>query len=307
MSPERHDAHPNDLMPGYVNGTLDAPDRARLAAHLAACLPCRQELAAWRTIAEATHESVVGVGAPSPALLASVWARIDAPSPVERAREALRLAWATAPRSLAQQWAVLRAQAMLIPQGIWITSAIVLTMVFAVASIWSGPAVPPALLGLVVPLVTAVGVAFIYGPEHDTALEVTLATPTSPRVVLIGRLALVCGYDLAFASAITCLLALTRGTGFTLLASVWLGPMLLLAGLSLLVSLIWGAVAGVSVAVGLALLRIFATSLALTSKPAIIDALRLDRLWVTSPWMLALAVALIALAAAIVPRQERLA
>jgi hypothetical protein len=294
-------------MPGYVNGTLDAPARARLEAHLAACLPCQQELAAWRTIAVATREGMATVGAPAPELMAGVWARIDAPSPAARARGALRLAWSTAPRRLAQQWAVLRAQVRLIPRGIWITSAVALTLVFALASIWSGTAIPPALLGLAVPLVTAVGVAFIYGPEHDAALEVTLATPTSPRVVLIGRLALVCGYDLAFASVITCLLALTRGTGFTLLASVWLGPMLLLAGLSLLVSLIWGAVAGVSVAVGLALLRIFASTLALPGKPAIIDGLRLDQLWVTSPWMLALAVALIALAAAIVPRQERLA
>jgi hypothetical protein len=302
--------HIADLLPGYVNATLDATETGRVRTHLAQCAACRDELTLWQGIAGAARERLnsTEIAAPSPVLLSGVWTRIDAPSPISvRARRATSAAGRRAMRQAVRTWRVLRAQAPLIPKGIWIPSAAVLALAFLLASVWSGNATPSALLGLVVPLVTAVGVALIYGPEQDPGLELTLSTPTSPRLVLLCRLALVFGYNLGLATLVTLLLALFRGASFALIASVWLGPMLLLAGLSLLFSVTAGAVAGVGSAVVLALLRLFADSLDVPGGHIDAAAWRLEALWRTSPAVLAVAVVLIALAVLLAPRQERLA
>ena len=43
--------HPDELLPWYANGTLDEPERARVAAHLAECARCREELSFLTTLA----------------------------------------------------------------------------------------------------------------------------------------------------------------------------------------------------------------------------------------------------------------
>ena len=45
-------------------------------------------------------------------------------------------------------------------------------------------------------MIAAACVSFIYGPENDLAYELALSTPTSPRTILLARLALVFGYNL---------------------------------------------------------------------------------------------------------------
>src|SRR5262249_8462448 len=159
----------------------------------------------------------------------------------------------------------------------------------------------------VVPLATAIGVAFIYGPEQDPGLEIALGTPTSPRLVLLCRLALVYGYNFALALVVTGLLVLVRGAPFSLLTSVLLGPMLLLGGLSLLLSITVGSLAGAGAAIGLVLLRLFVSSLDVPGSRISTGAWRLDALAQTNPLMLVLGVLLVALAVLLVTRQERLA
>jgi len=44
-------AHPDELLAWYANGTLDGPERARVAAHLAECARCREELSFLTTLA----------------------------------------------------------------------------------------------------------------------------------------------------------------------------------------------------------------------------------------------------------------
>lgn len=39
-----------ELLPWYVNGTLEGGERAQVEAHLSACLPCRRELEAQRAL-----------------------------------------------------------------------------------------------------------------------------------------------------------------------------------------------------------------------------------------------------------------
>lgn len=64
-----------ELLPWYVNGTLEADERAQLEAHLAQCLRCRRELDAQRALQAvlAKDESDVAVGR----ALARAHARID--------------------------------------------------------------------------------------------------------------------------------------------------------------------------------------------------------------------------------------
>jgi hypothetical protein len=65
-----------ELLPWYVNDTLERGDRAQVEAHLSACLPCRRELEAQRAL-----QSAVSVLPQDPELsraLARVHAQLDA-------------------------------------------------------------------------------------------------------------------------------------------------------------------------------------------------------------------------------------
>jgi len=262
-----------------------APDEA---AQLA---PSLLRLSAW----QAPH--------PTPAsrdqLLALLVSHLPAPAPAaffanqERALVGLR----TRLRGLA---GVLVAQARLLRPAVWIASAaaIVLAMVYALTL--PRPIGEQDVLVFALPLIAATGVAFLYGPETDAGLELALATPTSPRTVLLGRFGLLFGFDAALALAGTALLAGLRGEAIWALTLVWLGPMALLAALSLALSIVLGPVAASGGAAALWLSRAL----------HIDDGISLQHapgaFWPTSPQMLALAFGLLALAVYLVPRSERL-
>jgi hypothetical protein len=98
------------------------------------------------------------------------------------------------------------------------------------------------ILEMVAPVVAAAGIAFIYGPENDPSLELALATPTPARLILLARLTLVCGYDLAVATLVSVGLVAVGDApgGLGALIFQWLGPMLLLSALSLWLSVASG-------------------------------------------------------------------
>jgi anti-sigma factor RsiW len=71
-----------ELLPWYVNGTLDDADRAQVEAHLADCAECRAELAHERPLAREVAAMPVGVAHD----WAAMRARIDAaPAPTRLA------------------------------------------------------------------------------------------------------------------------------------------------------------------------------------------------------------------------------
>jgi hypothetical protein len=85
-----------DLFPFYLNGTLDAADRARVEHELATCGACSAELREHELIAAALRERAAAVPQRSGAALERALARIDAPSPVVRAIEP-RARWYAVP------------------------------------------------------------------------------------------------------------------------------------------------------------------------------------------------------------------
>jgi hypothetical protein len=90
------------------------------------------------------------------------------------------------------------------------------------------------------PLVAAIGVAYLYGPDADLPLEIELATPVSRRLVLLARLALLFGFDLVLGLVgSAALVALDSGVSLWPLVLAWLAPMAFLSALAFLVSVLF--------------------------------------------------------------------
>ncbi|HEY7909195.1 MAG TPA: zf-HC2 domain-containing protein, partial [Thermomicrobiales bacterium] len=207
--------HVADMLPAYLNGTLAAGTAARVEAHLSGCAACRAELAEWRAIAEAAPLLYQQRPIPADTLLSRVWSEVDrAEAETLRRRPALRLAWL---------WSLLIGQLPLVRRGIWTASA--LTMALGCVIELFRPYGVGEVLAVVAPVVAAIGIAFVYGPENDPSLEIALATPTSPRLVLMGRLTLVYAYDILLAvTASAAITAARGGMGLWTVTVLWLGP-----------------------------------------------------------------------------------
>ncbi len=104
MTPHNADAHRNaahqkvtELLPWYINGTLDGVERQEVEAHLAVCAACRDEWAHCRDLATAVRSTEDIAWAPSREHLSRLMARIDAaekpPSVTHRWWERLRASW----------------------------------------------------------------------------------------------------------------------------------------------------------------------------------------------------------------------
>ena len=307
-APAPRGEHVADLLPAYINDTLDRAEVGRVRQHLAACEACAAELRAWSAVGDAAPLAFEPDALPSLALLDRVWAEIDAPAP--RTRPA---ALAALRRYAGHVGQLTRAQVRLVPRGIWIASALTmlggvfLALVAAVTQRDPHRAAHAALvLGVFAPLVAAIGAAYVYGPQSDAGLELALATPTSPRLVLVTRLALVVGFDLALSIAGSLLLILLDRGSFAGIVGMWMGPLLLLSGVSLVLSLLISAVAAVTGAIVMWFTRLLAA--AATASGGRLHDLQapLQAFWQTSPALILVALALVAVAVLYVPRQERL-
>ena len=140
--------------------------------------------------------------------------------------------------NLLSSWPILllRAQLRVVRGEIWAASALVMTLglLVTLATYSAAEAWP---LVLVAPLVAATGVAFIYGPDVDPALEIELATPVPPRLVLLARLALVFGFNLIMGLGASLILSLARAeVAFWPLVSTWLAPLSFLSALAFLLT-----------------------------------------------------------------------
>src|SRR5579883_854808 len=283
--------HVADLLPEYVMGTLAEHEAQTVRNHLLACSACAAEMNAWQQIAAAEHAAARTAVAPSLALLNRVWAEIEAPVASALPASTVNTPLAPATASLvAGVWAFLRhgwcvalRQARLLRPSIWLASALAILLATVYALL-----LPPhdalgvsGVLTFALPLIAAAGTAFIYGPETDKGLELTLATPTSSRLVMLSRFSWIFAYNAALA----------------LLATL---PMALLSSISLALSLLLGP----AIALGGALVLWLGRVLHLSDGISV--HLTPDVFWQTTPQMLLIALLVLLLALWYVPRHERL-
>jgi hypothetical protein len=191
------------------------------------------------------------------------------PAPVPTAQETDRLVQTLAASLPARssRWALtvwlMRAQLRVVQHEIWLASAFVMALgvlvTLANQPTSSAEMVP---LVLVAPLVAALGIAFLYGPVADPSLEIELATPVSPRLIVLVRLLLVFLFDLALGLIGSVALVMARSEwSLWPLVALWLAPMTFLAALAFLLSMLFvDPLIAVSICLtlwGLQMLRIF--------------------------------------------------
>jgi hypothetical protein len=196
---------------------------------------------------------------------------------------------------------LLRAQLRVVQQEIWLASALIMVIgMFVTLSIQPDLTVEMLSLVWVAPLVAAVGIAFLYGPAADPALEIELAAPVSPRLVVLTRLLLVLAFDLLLGLLSSIALVLLQ-SGWSLwpLVSLWLAPMTFLASLAFLLSMLFlEPLVSVSICLvlwGIQVLRIFPP---FATVPNWLD-------YDGQPWLWLLAVLYMGLALWLAGREER--
>ncbi len=130
---------------------------------------------------------------------------------------------------------LLRSQFRVVRGEIWPASGVVMLLGLLVTLALRQPLADGTLpFVLIAPLVAAVGVAFIYGPSVDPALEIELALPVSPCLILLARLVLVFGFDLLLGGVGSVVLATFRADlSLWPLVQAWLAPMAFLSALAL--------------------------------------------------------------------------
>jgi anti-sigma-K factor RskA len=293
-------AHIVDLLPAYLNRTLNIDERTRVDQHLRTCAACRTELDAWRAVAASTTEASSTTAPPSPEVLLRIHTAIDATKLAPAAVSA------TDTRSARYLWQLLLGQIPLVRHGIWIASALTTLLGVVVALLTAHQSAGTFLLALVAPVVAAVGIAFIYGPENDPSLEIAVSTPTSPRMVLLSRMTLVFGYDLLLALAASLALTMVHGLGLWQLIELWFAPMLFLSALTLATSLLFSPLVAMTGALALWGVRLFAISDSANSGAGAPNSIQQTlRLPIQSSLLLGLGLALFLFAVIYVPRQDR--
>ncbi|MFC0435105.1 hypothetical protein [Kutzneria buriramensis] len=276
----RAEQHPSaDEIAAWVAG--GASDAA-VDRHVRDCVRCERQAAAWSTLRSS---------------LAAWEMRLPEPRPLAPTQVPVR-----ADSRVRQATAVVLAQISVVRRQVWAATAVVVgigCLLLAVSDAAAGP-----LFALIAPVGAACGMAMIYGRDADPAYEISQACPVSMRTVLVARLLVVTGYDLAVGFLGT-VLVVTVGAagGLWSLMLAWLGPLLLLSAISVLLSVLYRPWLGIGVALLLWSLRVAALS---PARPAVV-AVPVNWIWTTTPTAVLTAVTVLAAAVFAVGRQEKLA
>ena len=214
-----------ELLPWYVNRTLDAAARVDVERHLRECPLCQQRVGNLRALQSALTDR------PQEAVLPHVEGILDRLAPPSPAKPNWQ--WV---------WMLVGAQARVIRRDIWSASALVMALGTLITLLSYGPSqISVGALPLVwaAPVVAAGGVAFLYGSSVAPAIEIELASPVSPRLVLLTRLMLTFGFDLVLGLAGSVVLTLVRPSlSLWPLVATWLAPMSFLSSLAFLLTVL---------------------------------------------------------------------
>lgn len=292
--------HVVDFLPAYLNGQLDAGLARRVREHLVSCETCRLELASWEAIKGAANQVFTLTPSPSAHLMQQVWEKIDTPREAQANQRWLPV------HTLHRFWLVFRSQVPLIHKSIWIASALVCLFGLILALLMEPQTllqkhVAGDLLVRFIVVVGASGSAFIYGSSVDPGFELTIATPTSVRFVMLCRMVLVLGYNFLLGLLASAAFASVYGGGLWGFMQLWLGPLFFLSSLCLAISLFVGSTFAVLCTAVIEALPVVPARISpLVSLP--LPALDLNP---TSPSLFSGAFLLIAFAVVFVPRKPR--
>ncbi|WP_165422992.1 anti-sigma factor family protein [Ktedonosporobacter rubrisoli] len=290
----------------YSNGTLPANEQAQFEEHLASCSNCRQELVLWQDLATVVR-AVDGQIQPVSSF-ASAWnemAKLIQSEDTPQAQQATRPRVshsATVQGALLHGLALFIRQFRILPRNIWLITALfnLIACIF-ILSIKASPfEVRATILAFCSTLSAASSITFMHGNRYDHAAELTQATPTSLRFIMLLRFLLVVGYNMLLAGCISVLIALVYGGNLTSIILMWFGPVMLVAALTLALSML--------VSSGLALLGSLCVELAqaidisLQHNIPLITRIHLNSVWQTNPAMLLGALLCVAVAILLTPR-----
>lgn len=190
-------------------------------------------------------------------------------------------------------------QTKIIQSEIWIASLLVMALGTIVTLVSFDPtsgALTP--LAIAAPVISAIGIGLLYDSDSALIRDLENSTQASVQVLLLARLTLVFGFDLALALGGSVLLAtLTSDLSFMPLVMSWLAPMTFLSALAFFLSVVSvNAVIGGVVSLVLWTLHVFMQTV--DGDTLIVQVLSLEGLAVASsrPFLFICAVLLILLA-----------
>jgi hypothetical protein len=228
-----------EAIPAYLNGTLAAPLRAQIERHLLSCLDCQSACQFWQAVACTTQENAERI-LPERSL-SEAWERLHAHITQEETQALSSFQSLVRSASLFTNIIVahLWAQVRLIKSDLWWISLLGLPLItgllFLPAS-WQNRADASA---FVASLVTALGMAFLYGQEVDPAYEMVLVTPTPNRLILLSRIGIVFTFDLLVNTLEVLPFFFHSGAlSFSWIMVNWLAPLCCLTALSVLLSIL---------------------------------------------------------------------
>ncbi len=205
---------------------------------IADLLPAVQRLAEWRAPAATPAETrrLIAALTLAPPVLSPVRQAIHQ----RRERQGVGVVFLLA---------TARTQVSLFGMEFWLVSAF-LTLVGAVVVLSKAPLDHDVVLRAIGPLLAYLGTIVAFRGKDERTLELELVCLPSPLQLALARLVIVLGYDVGLGLALS--LALWAGGSRQALALTlaWIMPMLLVAGLALLLSLRLSIQAAASVAYG---------------------------------------------------------
>jgi hypothetical protein len=172
---------------------------------------------------------------------------------------------------------VARWRVRLLGPWFWIAGVLLLVFGALLAPIMNRDNAIMALI-LLVPLTAVLGLAHALRTTSPGLREIEASCPTNYVEVSAGLVLAIVGFDCLLGILATVLLALVQWAPFGALFAAWMGPLLLLVGVSLLVALYWGAIPAAIVGGGPWLLLAMASILNPAGALALVFTLPLDLL-----------------------------
>jgi len=227
-------------LPFFLNGTLTDEIQDQFNSHLSVCEACQSELAEWEQVAQMIQGDIQERSGPLPPLSPVVRVNLRAPQTLTQAiHSAFGMIWAQ--KAIIFRGGVLPSVALAVAIGVIATAAF---------SIHASPLFLLPLL-ILVPCIAVVTIAFSHNEDTDPAYELLLAIPTPTAALIFARLTLNFGLIMGLTAFGSLLLAFAGVSRMVQIVFVWIGPMLILSGLTTVLVLLVGSLTATGISLTL--------------------------------------------------------